>query len=172
MLENVTYTHKQSRIDTLTLENIIYIGSIAMKLFCKPCCRSSLLMKHLLYDTPDINHKKTLPSVGFVRMLFIQKSVKPTTCCSLHSVRLSHCPVCRNEQRESLKPICIYPPCIIRVVTTNIKEYEKHTHETFTVALFLTDIVNLRDSTESKPKRQVNAFSIMSSPPIHLNSYK
>ena len=44
------------------------------------------------------------------------------------------------------------------------KGVRKHTHEAFTVALFLTTIKNLRDSDESKPKRQVNAFSIMSSP--------
>ena len=30
------------------------------------------------------------------------------------------------------------------------QEYKKHTHETFTVALFLMTSSNLRDSTQSK----------------------
>ena len=49
------------------------------------------------------------------------------TCCSLHSVRPSHCPICRNEQREASRRYVYTTPCelVIRVVTTNItKEYE------------------------------------------------
>ena len=47
------------------------------------------------------------------------------------------------------------------------KGLRKHTHEAFTIALFLTNVKNLRDSETSKPKRQVNAFFIMLSPPTN-----
>ena len=64
-------------------------------------------------------------------------------------------------------------PYTIPIITTDItKEHVNIPTEAFTVALFLTNIKNLRDSNESKPKRQVNAFSYMSSSPCYLNSHK
>ena len=57
-------------------------------------------------------------------------------------------------------------PYITLIITTKItKEYENIPTEAFTVALFLTNIKNLRDSNESKPKRQVNAFPKCHHPP-------
>ena len=90
----------------------------------------------------------------------------PVTRPTLRGSRIAH--YCRNEQRESLTPICIYVTLhAIPIITTDITiVYENIPTETFTVALFLTIIKNLRDSEESKPKRQVNAFSIMSSPTL------
>ena len=91
--------------------------------------------------------------------------MRTCTCCPFHSVRPSHCPCRRNEQREASRRYVYTMPYITLIITTNItKKYHKHTHETFTVALFLTTFKKLRSSTLSKPKRQVNAFSIMSSP--------
>ena len=91
--------------------------------------------------------------------------MRTCTCCPFHSVRPSHCPCRRNEQREASRRYVYTMPYITLIITTNItKKYHKHTHETFTVALFLTTFKKLRSSTLSKPKRQVNAFPIMSSP--------
>ena len=99
--------------------------------------------------------------------------MKPVTRCSLHVLKAFALPDLSKRATRSLTPICIYAPYITPIITTNItKEYEKHTHETFTVALFLTNLKKLRSSEASKPKRQVNAFSIMSSPPCHLNTHK
>ena len=36
VLENVAYTYKQSRINTLTLEDTVYVGSVAVDLPGKP----------------------------------------------------------------------------------------------------------------------------------------
>ena len=97
----------------------------------------------------------------------IKKSVKPVTCCSLHCVRLSHC---LSVETSNAKP---HADSIYATLhyTSHHDQYNKGvrktTHEAFTVALFLTDVKNLRDSTQSKPKRQVNAFSFVSSPPFH-----
>ena len=89
---------------------------------------------------------------------------------NLYLLPVSQCkafalPMSSKRATRSLTPIWYTMPYITLIITTNItKKYHKHTHETFTVALFLTTFKKLRSSTLSKPKRQVNAFSIMSSP--------
>ena len=89
---------------------------------------------------------------------------------NLYLLPVSQCkafalPMSSKRATRSLTPIWYTMLYITLIITTNItKKYHKHTHETFTVALFLTTFKKLRSSTLSKPKRQVNAFSIMSSP--------
>ena len=56
VLEDVTYAHKQSRINAFTLENTVYIGSVAVELLGKPRSRTSLVMEDLFYDTPYMSH--------------------------------------------------------------------------------------------------------------------
>lgn len=56
VLENVAYTYKQSRINTLTLEDTVYVGSVAVELPGKPRSRTSLVMEDLFYDTPYMRH--------------------------------------------------------------------------------------------------------------------
>lgn len=56
VLENVAYTYKQRRINTLTLEDTVYVGSVAVELPGKPRSRTSLVMEDLFYDTPYMRH--------------------------------------------------------------------------------------------------------------------
>ena len=110
---------------------------------------------------------------GLGYYLFKIKSVRTCTCCSSHPSRLSHCPTLSKRATRKPHADMYIRPYTIPIITTDItKEHVNIPTEAFTVALFLTNIKNLRDSNESKPKRQVNAFSYMSSPPCHLNSHK
>ena len=86
--------------------------------------------------------------------------MRTCTCYPSHSLRPSHCPVRRNEQREASRRYVIYtPPHITSVITTNTtnKGVWKHTHETFTVALFLTNNLKFakfqRVKTKASSKR-------------------
>ncbi len=56
VLENVAYTYKQSRINTLTLEDTVYVGSVTVELPGKPRSRTPLVMEDLFYDTPYMRH--------------------------------------------------------------------------------------------------------------------
>ncbi len=56
VLEDVAYAYKQRRINTLTLEDTVYVGSVAVELPGKPRSRTSLVMEDLFYDTPYMRH--------------------------------------------------------------------------------------------------------------------
>ena len=123
---------------------------------------------HIAYHTvivfPQISVDS--PDRMIIRIKFeYKKSVRTCTCYPSHTLKALALPTLSKRATRSLTPICIYAT----LHHTNHHDWynkgvRKHTHEAFTVALFLTNVKNLRDSTESKPKRQVNAFSIMSSP--------
>ena len=89
-------------------------------------------------------------------------------CCSLHVLRPSHCPVCRNEQRR--KPHDDGYNDITRTFSHNGRLQEMfrmmyiYTPQGVPVALFLTDSLKLRSSNTSKPKRTVTPFMYMCPP--------
>ena len=102
-----------------------------------------------------------------------KKSVRTCTCYSSHVLRLSHCPVCRNEQRRPHTDMYLYdqmaiPTAIFSNSTGIASGYATYiSRDIYRCFVFDKLFENLRDSKTSKPKRQVNAFPKYLRPPTN-----
>ena len=102
-----------------------------------------------------------------------KKSVRTCTCYSSHVLRLSHCPVCRNEQRRPHADMYLHdqmaiPTTIFSNSTGIASGYATYiSRDIYRCIVFDKLFENLRDSKTSKPKRQVNAFPKCHHPPTN-----
>ena len=55
MLQDYAYSHQQTSVQTLTLENVINVRTLTGNFFCQPCCRLALLLQNLMNVLANIH---------------------------------------------------------------------------------------------------------------------
>ncbi len=109
-VENMAYFLKQLGVDALFPENLIDIGSVAMKFIGKPCDGSLLLAQFLLYQASDMDHLLA----RIIVMTHNKKDVGVHSSAPIPESRPSHCPHTRISNASQptssdiIKPILNY----------------------------------------------------------------